>query len=91
MKTTIFTGGILIGSLVTWALMLLLQPVPEPMKHVEPRVSTAEVMGKCLQGQMVFYRVDRGRAANTCAYELSQNRTRFFNNWKNYKTEEGSW
>lgn len=83
--------GALVGAVLTWALLLVLQPVPEPMRHHEQRVTTAEVMGKCLQGQQVLYRVDRGRAAESCAYDLATNRTRFFSTWRNYTTEEGSW
>lgn len=83
--------GALVGSLTTWALVITLQPVPEPLKHQPSRTSTAEVMGKCLQGQQVLYRVDRARAAGNCAYDLSTNRTRFMRTWENYQTDEGSW
>lgn len=91
MKLFYLVFGLLSGSLVTWALMLVLQPVPEPTKHQPVRTSTSELMGNCLQGQQVFYRVDRGQAAETCAYDLLNDRTRFARVWKNYKTVEGSW
>lgn len=83
--------GAFVGALTTWALMLIFQPIPVELEHKEPRVSTEEVMGKCLQGQQVLYRIDRGRAAGVCAYDLSTDRTRFFRVWKDYETEEGSW
>lgn len=78
-----------LGVVLTVATVTL-WPETDPAEPVT-RPSTDALMGKCLQAQQVLYRVDRGRAAETCAYDLSTDRHRFERTWANYETVEGSW
>lgn len=49
-------------------------------------------VGRCLQAQVVLYRVERGDAAEKCLTNLHRNGAeRFARTWANYETEVGSW
>lgn len=60
-------------------------PAPAP-------VSTDAAIGKCIQGQRVFYHVTRGEAAETCLADLQVDGERsFIREWGHFKTEDDLW
>ena len=71
------------------ALVIAAAGKPDP---VPPVVSTDEAVGKCIQGQRVFYHVTRGEAAETCLADLQVDGERsFVREWSNFKTEDDLW
>lgn len=54
-------------------------------------VSIDAAVGKCIQGQRVFYQVDRGQSAEACLAQFDADPDKFERTWRNYDTEAGSW
>lgn len=57
-----------------------------------PAVSPDAAVGKCIQGQRVFYHVTRGEAAEKCLGDLQVvGKRSFIRTWSNFETEDGLW
>jgi hypothetical protein len=81
---TFVLGAIVV--LVAWAAVLLLDGPDVPKPNVDSAV------GKCIQGQRVFYHVTRGEAAETCLADLQVDGERsFIREWSNFKTQPEHW
>lgn len=69
---------------------VILSSEDEPVRPAVP--NTAENVGKCIQGQRVYYHVTRGEAAETCLAQLAEvGERRFGRTWHNFKTELAYW